>query len=625
MFLLRLYFLVIFGLAMHHLAAQNTELIDSLKKELTQTTDYEKQAKLNIDLAFEYFETDSLQATIHANQALQLAQQLDNPRLLGGAYKVRANIQEKLKYYDRAFLYSDSAYHFYQIANDTSGMLAVLNNIGRAYCHTGDCPRGVAAYQKAEKWVKNDGYKRQVIRINHALCLQDCDLHQQCIELCESTLPLSERDKQPLLQMFFHALIGSSALVLEQPKRALTAFNQALKLLPVENEKVHRANLLSDRAEVYITLKNYERAYLDLRESIALNERNGIRRNDARSLLLLGKATKELARFAESKQWYEQALQELNATKDNTILAEAYVESSELLRANNEAERAYDQLHLAYDLRDSLMTAELRKNVQELNVRYETERVKKELAETNFIISETRNRERLWLFGEIVSLLIVSLLATFLVMRQRRRSLQIEKRKVELEYGLLRAQMNPHFVFNSLNSIQGYFAGKRFAAGNEFLGKFSQLIRRVLDQSTTPEVPLSEELETLTLYLELEKLRMEEQLSYEFDIAPDLEIDLINVPPLILQPFVENAIWHGIAPKEAAGYIKILLKTNAAETLLYATIIDDGIGLPTAQNNRQHQSKGIQITRERLGVGSSVEVANRTDRSGVKVALVIPI
>ncbi|MFK7936171.1 MAG: histidine kinase [Saprospiraceae bacterium] len=625
MFLLRLYFWVIFVLAMHQLAAQNTTLIDSLKKELTQTTDFEKQAKLHIELGLEYFETDSLQATIHANQAFAIAHQLNDPYLLGGAYKIRSTIQEKLKYYDRAFHYADSAYHFYQIANDTSGMLAVLNNIGRGYCHTGDCPRGVEAYQRAEKWLKNDGYKLQVIRINHALCLQDCDAHLECIELCEATLPFSERDDQPLLQMFFHALIGSSSLALEQPAKALNAFNQALKLLPSENENVHRANLLSDRAEVYISLENYERAYQDLQESIELNKRNGIRRNDARSLLLLGKTTKALGQFAESKNWYQQALQELNATKDNTILAEAYAESSELLRATNDAERAYDQLHLAYDLRDSLMTAELRKNVQELNVRYETERVKKELAETSLIVSETRNRERLWLFSGVVSLLIVSLLATFSVMRQRRRSLQIEKRKVELEYGLLRAQMNPHFVFNSLNSIQGYFAGNRFAAGNEFLGKFSQLIRRVLDQSTTPEVPLSEELETLSLYLELEKLRMEEQLNYEFQVDPDLEIDLINVPPLILQPFVENAIWHGIAPKEATGQIEISLKTNTAETLLYATITDDGIGLPTSKNNGEHQSKGIQITRERLGAGSLVKVANRMDGKGVKVELVIPI
>lgn len=625
MFPVRPYLFILFLFAMYCSSAQNVVLIDSLKNVLQQTTADTKRAKIHTSLAFEYFETDSLQATHHANQALQLAQQLNDPKLLGGAYKVRANIQEKLKYYDRAFLYADSAYHFYQIANDTSGMLAVLNNIGRGYCHTGDCPRGVAAYQTAEKWVKNDGYKLQVIRINHALCLQDCDLHQECVELCEWTLPLAERDNQPLLQMFFHALIGSSSLAMEQPDKALIAFNQALKLLPPENEKVHRANLLSDRAEVYIELKNYERAYQDLQASIELNERNGIRRNDARSLLLLGKTTKALRRFEESKNWYEAALEALIATKDNTILAEAYAESSELLRATDETARAYDQLYLAYHLRDSLMTAELRKNVQELNIRYETERVKKELAETNLMVAEARNRERLWLFGGVVILLMVSLLATFLMARQRRQSLQIEKRKIELEYGLLRAQMNPHFIFNSLNSIQGYFAGKRFQRGNEFLGKFSSLIRRVLDQSTTAEVPLSEELETLSLYLELEKLRLNGLLNYHFHLEEHLETDLINVPPLILQPFVENAIWHGIAPKEVIGTINIFLKTNANETLLYATIEDDGVGLNHQQPYSEHQSKGIQITRERLGKNSSVKVENRMNECGVKVELVIPI
>ncbi|MFK7937500.1 MAG: sensor histidine kinase [Saprospiraceae bacterium] len=186
---------------------------------------------------------------------------------------------------------------------------------------------------------------------------------------------------------------------------------------------------------------------------------------------------------------------------------------------------------------------------------------------------------------------------------------------------MLRAQMNPHFVFNSLNSIQGFFANNKFRVGNEFLGKFSRLIRRVLDQSVVHEITLREELETLELYLELEKVRMNDRLHYQFHFDPNLESEFIKVPPLVLQPFVENAIWHGIAPKNDDGRIDIYLKTNATEDRLNVIVEDDGIGLKLKTAPSDHQSRGIQITRERLGKDSLVTINNRKDRTGVRVEI----
>ncbi|MEM1119600.1 MAG: histidine kinase, partial [Bacteroidota bacterium] len=167
----------------------------------------------------------------------------------------------------------------------------------------------------------------------------------------------------------------------------------------------------------------------------------------------------------------------------------------------------------------------------------------------------------------------------------------------------------------------------QFVQGNEFLGKFSRLIRRVLDQSVAPAIPLSEELATLKLYLDVEKIRLEHKLHYDIQIDQNVEVDFISVPPLVLQPFVENAIWHGIAPKKGKGTISIHCKMSENDQFLNVVISDDGVGLsPKLPQTKAHQSKGIKITEERLGKMGSVAIFDRQTegKKGVKVQLVIP-
>lgn len=283
----------------------------------------------------------------------------------------------------------------------------------------------------------------------------------------------------------------------------------------------------------------------------------------------------------------------------------------------------------AKKIRDSVFTNEMRQNLQEITTRYETQKIKQELAASNLAIEKERHQNRLTLIASISLLLLSGIGYFFYRGRQRRLRLENEKRKIELEYGLLRAQMNPHFVFNSLNSIQGYFADNQFAKGNEFLGKFSRLIRRVLDQSVAPAILLSEELETLKLYLDVEKIRLKDKLCYDIKMDKNVEADLIRVPPLILQPFAENAIWHGIAPKESKGKISIRLQMDEADQFLLIQLEDDGVGLHSVGKNNKmsHQSKGIQITKERLGKQGAVTIFDKKEigETGVQVNLKIPI
>ena len=151
---------------------------------------------------------------------------------------------------------------------------------------------------------------------------------------------------------------------------------------------------------------------------------------------------------------------------------------------------------------------------------------------------------------------------------------QLQQQKTQLEMQALRAQMNPHFIFNSLNSINRFILKKQSSEATEYLTKFSRLIRMILNSSANTSVSLAEDIEALKLYLELESLRFEEKFNYNIQYEPDLDIDFIQVPPMLLQPYIENAIWHGIMHKAGKGHLDIMISQKEnIKHLLYLYLL----------------------------------------------------
>ena len=138
---------------------------------------------------------------------------------------------------------------------------------------------------------------------------------------------------------------------------------------------------------------------------------------------------------------------------------------------------------------------------------------------------------------------------------KERQVAELKQKATELEMQALRAQMNPHFIFNSLNSINRFILQNDRAQASEYLTKFSKLVRMILQNSQASLIPLESELESLELYLNLEAVRFNYHFDYKISVPKDLDISALQVPPLILQPYVENAIWHGLMHKEEKGPI----------------------------------------------------------------------
>jgi len=175
-----------------------------------------------------------------------------------------------------------------------------------------------------------------------------------------------------------------------------------------------------------------------------------------------------------------------------------------------------------------------------------------------------------------------------------------------LEQQSLNASMNRHFIFNALNSIQYYINTQDKLSANKYLTSFAKLIRKNLDSSSSGKslVPLSDELERLELYITLEHMRFQNKFDYSISIGEDIDTDSILIPPMFLQPFVENSIWHGILPMEKNGKIQIDIKRNQQHEITFV-IEDNGIGIDNSlaqKNEHSHVSKGMELTSGRLEI-----------------------
>ncbi len=210
-----------------------------------------------------------------------------------------------------------------------------------------------------------------------------------------------------------------------------------------------------------------------------------------------------------------------------------------------------------------------------------------------------------------------------------------EKELLELESKALRAQMNPHFIFNCLNSIKSLIQQNENEKSVTYLTTFSKLIRNLFNSADKKEINLYDELETCKLYLQLEAMRFDTKFSYEVKVDENLDLKSIQIPALIIQPFIENAIWHGIVPRNNGG--RISLGVLKKEGLVHVVIDDNGIGRESSQQNRStstlaHQSKGINLTQTRLELNNllqqrqaSLEVIDKIDEKGASTGTTVII
>ena len=217
--------------------------------------------------------------------------------------------------------------------------------------------------------------------------------------------------------------------------------------------------------------------------------------------------------------------------------------------------------------------------------------------------------------------------------------LRLQSVRHELEIKALRAQMNPHFIFNCMNTIDAYILRKKFLEASDYLQKFSKLIRKILENSESQTISIKQEIQTLKLYVELEQERFSHSFVSYFDIEPELMTNDYQIPSLVLQPFVENAILHGIRHLTGReGLVSVILKkikNESGEDILFCQIQDNGIGRKASsiinqQRQASHKSMGVNVTLERIHTyqaiyGNKMETIVSDLEEGTQIEIKLPL
>lgn len=293
--------------------------------------------------------------------------------------------------------------------------------------------------------------------------------------------------------------------------------------------------------------------------------------------------------------------------------------------------------------KDSIVNAENIKSLVREEMNYEMERKaelqKAENEKREAIYHERDKRQKQMItFGGLLLLLLFGLAFVIYNRLQLKKTLTLQRDLAEYEQKALHLQMNPHFVFNCLGSISSFIVQNGTDSAIKYLSKFSKLMRLTLEYSKETLIPIDKEIEGLQNYLELEQLRFNRMFDFNITKDPQIEDDMA-IPPLLLQPFVENAIIHGIVPKKERGSINI--NFSLLNDKLVCTVTDDGIGFSKSKELKEnsvtvHKSMALEITRKRLEViqaftskTSQVDISELTDTeghvAGTRIVLNLPI
>jgi hypothetical protein len=354
--------------------------------------------------------------------------------------------------------------------------------------------------------------------------------------------------------------------------------------------------------------------------------------------ITLGKVQKAKGNYQMALKNTLKAYEKGKEQKLASVITESTALLSDLYSLMNRKDLAYDYLKEFYQMNDSISNDEFLKQVTRMEIQYDFDK-KQRAAEyaqmEERILNENRIRQQKMYVNGLLILLILLALISFLYIRHNR--LRAQYSRIDLEQRLLRAQMNPHFIFNSLSAVQDFILAGNPQKANNFLTKIARLMRNILENSREEFIPLEKEIETIKLYLDLQQLRFETGFDYTILLDDTIDPENFSIPPMLTQPCVENSIEHGLLPLKEKGQLKIAYRLSNG--LMELEVTDNGVGRKEAgartAEQRDKKSVSTKVTTERLEnfrktlrqKNISYEIIDLYDEdraAGTKVVMMLP-
>jgi len=360
---------------------------------------------------------------------------------------------------------------------------------------------------------------------------------------------------------------------------------------------------LSNLGWNYFREKKLDSAVIEYNKSLKYSIASRAHSYSANALGNLGTTYRDMGRTDISMKYYAKAIEQAKLDNNFSSVYWVYLDMSDMYLQKRDTSNAFKNYVVYKKYSDIYLKQSNIQGMADAKIRYEAETHAKELQ----LLSLRVSNQRLLIYGYtglfILSLAIGILLYSRSRIDAKRRMSEMKQKIAEVTQANLRQQMNPHFIFNTLNSIQYYMYQHDKLATNNYLTKFSSLMRKVLENSQHTSVPLRDELEALNLYLELEMIRFKDKFDYEIKVDDEIDPFLYKVPTMLIQPYVENSISHGLMPSEGKGMVKIALKLE--NQYISCVIEDNGIGREASQELKRkkennHNSLGTQIVASRL-------------------------
>jgi tetratricopeptide (TPR) repeat protein len=533
-------------------------------------------------------------------------------------------------------------------SGEKKGLAGTYNNIGQIYSEKGDVLTALDYFSKSEKLFRELNNKKGT---SYALAnLAKIYLAQgdtlKAIEYNQESLNLKKMDGDSLGYAKGLTSLGYIYFIRGQNEKALDLYMKSLKVLEAVKDQMGISNSYRSIAAVYFSQGKPDDALELYEKSLAISEKFDDKAGASSSLTRIGEIYFEKGQKEKSLQYALRALEMGKQSMRPQKIKDAAEQLHLIYKSTGNYQKSLENYELYVQIRDSLSNEETKKAVLKNQLQYEYEKKEllakneneKKIAAVKLDSEKDHARKNVW----IVALILVSVLllagAFFLFNYFRQKSIIADQKANILKQKLLVSQMNPHFIFNSLNAIQNYIFKQDSLKAGIYLSQFAELIRMILDYSRRDLISLDEEIKLLTNYFELQQLRFENKFDYTLTVSEEIDTASVQIPPMLAQPFIENAIEHGIFYKEGRGTVKVKI-SRKDEKLLYE-IEDDGVGLERSLElnktaKAMHKSLATIITKERMesikssrGLENAIEVTdlgkNSPGGSGVKVTFTIP-
>ena len=627
------------------------KIIDSLEQRLPKTSNNLERAKLYNAISNQYKYTDPNRMLEFGNQALKISEENQLKTQIGIAYlnigtahiilgdyqKAMDNfvwaksIFEELRKsspkeeeiqkgvaktygsmgivfseqsnYSKALQYYLEAAKVYEKLNDTVQASKIYNNIGVAYRAQHEAEKALEYFLKAlEIQKENNDPNIGITQTNIANIYFKKDNLDEAFQYYTSAKSSIDENPNPRALGEWYNNLGAYYNARKYPEMAVENWEKAVATFKGIQDKFGLADTYLHLAEFHNTQNNKTEALNAANEALSLTVETNV---------------------LEQMVVAEKLLSDIYSKSGNTEQAlfhfKKYSTAKDSLNAKNDVRKAVEAtMNYEFEKKELLQKEENQK--RELLLR-----------------EEAKNNNLKLLFGALIALLLFGIGFLIYNRSQLKKTLTLQKELAEYEQKALHLQMNPHFVFNCLGSISSFIVQNGTDSAIKYLSKFSKLMRLTLEYSKESLIPIDKEIESLQNYLELEQLRFNDKFNFSITKDPNIEDD-VALPPLLIQPFIENAIIHGVIPKKENGNISIAFSvTNSS---LHCTIVDDGVGINQSQKNKEnlvlaHKSMALGIIKKRLEMISEAttkeasiaieEMENGDEITGTKIKLKLPL